>query len=252
MRDIDVLGNKVTDLTPAELLDEIDRTIRDDDFEIVLNTNVHGILLSQRLPWLKAFRNSVRITHCDGGGVVLAARMLGHAMGPRVSLNDFFWEFATHCEQHGHALFLLGGREDVLARAADAIYLRCPQLRIAGMHHGYFAKQGAETDAVIERINASGAHVLMVGFGMPLQERWIRDHGARLHVNVVWAVGGLFDLISGNLATAPRWVRAHALEWAWLSLQRPGRFFSRYLLENPEFLTQVLAERLRNRRRPLH
>jgi len=250
MREIEVLGNKITDLSTRELLGEIDRVIRDDAFEIVLNTNVHGILLSQRLPWLKAFRNSVRITHCDGGGVAIAARILGCAMGPRVSLNDFFWDFAARCADVGHSVFLLGATEQVIARAEEAVRARCPALRIAGAHHGYFAKQGPQTDAVIRRINESGANVLLVGFGMPLQERWILDHAARLRVNVVWAVGGLFDLISGDLAMAPRWVRAHALEWMWLSLQRPGRFFGRYLLENPEFLVQVLIERAQ-RSRPL-
>jgi N-acetylglucosaminyldiphosphoundecaprenol N-acetyl-beta-D-mannosaminyltransferase len=252
MRDIEILGNKVTDLSAAELLDELDRAVRDGRSDVVLNTNVHGIILSQKLPWLKAFRNRARITHCDGGGVVLAARILGQPMGPRLSLNDFFWDFAEFCERRGYTLFLLGAAEDVIARAEAALRARCPDLRIAGAHHGYFAKQGPENDAVVAQINGSGAHVLLVGFGMPLQERWILDHADKLRVNVIWAVGGLFDLVSGGLAMAPRWVRDHALEWAWLSLQRPGRFFGRYLVENPEFLAQVLVERFRTHRRAPH
>ena len=66
MRDFTVLGNKVTDLTTAELLAEVEAVIARGSSEVILNTNVHGINLAQHMPWLKEFRNSVRITHADG------------------------------------------------------------------------------------------------------------------------------------------------------------------------------------------
>ena len=44
--------------------------------------------------------------------------------------------------------------------------------------------------------------------------------------------------------TLARWVRDHGLEWAWLSLRRPRRFFERYLVGNPTFIAQVVRERL--------
>lgn len=243
MRDFEILGNKVTDLTTQELLGEVGAVIRQGKSEVILNTNVHGIHLSQRMPWLKEFRNSTRITHCDGAGIALGARILGYEFGPRVCINDFIWDLARFCRENDYSVFLLGAHPDVVARAAAALREREPRIRIAGFHHGYFQKQGPESDAVVELINAAKPNILLVGFGMPVQERWVRDNADRLAVNVTMVVGGFFDRLSGTVPWAPRWFTDNGLEWIYLSLRRPRRFFERYLIGNPKFLLQVLLER---------
>lgn len=244
MRDIQILGNKVTDLTTRELIAEVDAIIRNRKCEVILNTNVHGIHLSEQLPWLKEFRNQTRITHCDGAGVALGARILGHNLGPRVCINDFIWDLASYCSTHGRSVFLLGAHPDVIARAAEQLRAREPAIQVAGYHHGYFQKQGPESDRVVETINAARPNILLVGFGMPVQERWVRDNAARLNANVIMVVGGFFDRLSGMVPWAPRWFTDHGMEWIYLSLKRPRRFFERYLIGNPKFLLQVLFERL--------
>jgi N-acetylglucosaminyldiphosphoundecaprenol N-acetyl-beta-D-mannosaminyltransferase len=244
MRDFTVLGNKVTDLTTAELMAEVEAIISRGDSEVILNTNVHGINLAQHMPWLREFRNSTRITHADGAGIALGARLLGHRMGPRVCINDFIWDLARLCRENGWSIFLLGAAPDVVARAAEALKAREPEIRIAGVHDGYFAKQGPESDRVVELINRARPHVLLVGFGMPVQERWVRDNAARLNANVTMVVGGFFDRLSGTVPWTPRWMTNNGMEWVYLSLRRPRRFFERYLLGNPKFVLQVLLERL--------
>jgi N-acetylglucosaminyldiphosphoundecaprenol N-acetyl-beta-D-mannosaminyltransferase len=244
MRDFTVLGNKVTDLTTAELLAEVDSIIARDASEVILNTNVHGINLAQRLPWLKDYRNSVRITHADGAGIALGARLLGYRLGPRVCINDFIWDLAKYCRENDRSIFLLGAARDVVTRAAAVLRQREPQIRIAGVHDGYFAKQGPETDRVVAEINAARPDILLVGFGMPVQEQWVRDNASRLNVNVIMVVGGFFDRLSGVVPWTPRWMTDNGLEWVYLSLRRPRRFFERYLVGNPKFVLQVLLERM--------
>lgn len=245
MRDLEILGNKVTDLTTQELFGEVEEIIRRGASEVILNTNVHGILLAQSQPWLKAFRNQVRITHCDGAGVALGARLLSQRMGPRVCINDFIWDLASLCAARGYSIYLLGANPDVIARAAAALKRRQPDIRLAGFHHGYFNKEGPESDRVVEQINQAKPNLLLVGFGMPVQERWVRDNASRLQANVTMVVGGFFDRLSGAVPLAPRWVTANGLEWLYLSARRPRRFFERYLVGNPKFLLQVLRERIR-------
>lgn len=239
-----VLGSKVTDLTLDQLLDEVDRAVATGGFETILNTNVHGVLLARRLPWLAEFRNAARIIHCDGGGLVLGARLLGLPLGERLCVNDFIWPLARHCRARGHSLYLLGGEAEDVEAAARALAEAVPGVRIAGHHHGYFDKHGEANDRVVAAINAARPNVLLVGFGMPLQERWLRDNAARLEVDVVMLVGGFYKRLSGRVPFAPRWMTANGLEWLYLSLRDPRRFFQRYLVENPAFLALVLLQRL--------
>jgi N-acetylglucosaminyldiphosphoundecaprenol N-acetyl-beta-D-mannosaminyltransferase len=244
MRDFTILGNKVTDLTTPELLAEVDSIIRAGKSEVILNTNVHGIHLSQQLPWLKDFRNSTRITHADGAGIALGARILGQKLGPRVCINDFIWDLARFCGSRGHSIYLLGADKDVVARAAAALADMQPGIRIAGVHDGYFPKEGPDSDKVVAMINAARPNILLVGFGMPVQEKWVRDNATRLNANVIMVVGGFFDRLSGTVPWTPRWMTDHGLEWVYLSLRRPRRFFERYLIGNPKFLLQVVLERI--------
>jgi N-acetylglucosaminyldiphosphoundecaprenol N-acetyl-beta-D-mannosaminyltransferase len=114
-----------------------------------------------------------------------------------------------------------------------------------GTHHGYFDQDAAsaENAAVIAAINAAAPQLLLVGFGMPRQERWLAENRARLTVNVALTVGALFEYVAGTLPRGPRWATEHYLEWLarwWLS---PRRYTRRYLHDNPLFLARILRQR---------
>lgn len=243
MKDYWILGNKVTSISTDELLSEVEIAIDGNKREIILNTNVHGIDLARKHAWLKDFRNGMRITHCDGAGVALGARLLGFDIGKRVCINDFFWPLADLCALRGFSVYLLGGRPQVIESAVSVVHDRQPNLQLAGYHDGYFAKEGSETDAIVDEINRAKPNILLVGFGMPIQEKWVHDNMSRLQANVVMVVGGFFDRLSGSVPFAPKWVTENGLEWLYLSFKRPSRFFSRYLVSNPRFVAQVLLQR---------
>src|SRR3546814_8140050 len=103
---------------------------------------------------------------------MLGARLLGFNVGERICINDFFWPMAARCAARDHKVFLLGGRPAVMQRALAAVRRQAPSLQIAGSRHGYFEKTGADNDAIVAEINDAAPNILLVGFGMPIQERW--------------------------------------------------------------------------------
>ncbi|MBK1699964.1 WecB/TagA/CpsF family glycosyltransferase [Thiococcus pfennigii] len=173
----------------------------------------------------------------DGIGIHLGCRMLGVALVANVNGTDLFPRLCERAAEDGLGLFLLGARPGIAAAAAAAMQARYPRLRIAGVEHGYF--DPANEAAVIARINASGAAILLVAFGAPRQEKWLARHRDRLAPPVRLGVGGLFDFYSGRIARAPLWMREIGLEWVWRLLQEPGRMWRRYVIGNPLFLYRV-------------
>jgi N-acetylglucosaminyldiphosphoundecaprenol N-acetyl-beta-D-mannosaminyltransferase len=147
----------------------------------------------------------------------------------------------------GQGVFLLGGRPGVADDVAAWVRAHFPGARIAGTAHGYFPAD-AES-ALVDRINASGAGVLLVAFGAPRQETWIRRNAPRLRVNSALGVGGLFDFYAGRIPRAPQWLRELGLEWAYRLYQEPRRMWRRYLVGNVVFLSRVIAERARRQLR---
>ena len=69
--------------------------------------------------------------------------------------------------------------------------------------------------------------IVFVAFGSLEQEQWLLEWRARLEqagVLVAIGVGGSFDLLFGQIARAPRLIRALALEWLWRLVQQPWRW----------------------------
>ncbi len=174
----------------------------------------------------------------DGSGLAIAARLAGVEMGENLNGTDLFPQICAEAAAAGVAIFLLGGQPGIAAAAAKTMRKRFPRLRIAGARHGYWTV--AEQPGVIAEINESGAAILLVGLGVPRQEKWIASVRTDLLPAVVMGVGGLFDYYSGVIPRAPRLLRVTGLEWVWRLMQEPRRLFLRYVLGNPVFLTGAL------------
>jgi lipopolysaccharide/colanic/teichoic acid biosynthesis glycosyltransferase len=112
-----------------------------------------------------------------------------------------------------------------------------PGLKIAGCRDGFFTAQ--DTDAVLAAINASGAGMVFVGMGVPLQEKWIAQHGPQLAAPVILGVGGLFDYYSGRIPRAPLPLRKIGCEWLWRLMMEPRRLARRYVLGNGLFMVRA-------------
>lgn len=212
---------------------------------MVLSGNVHSLNLAYRQAWLRLFMNHADLVRLDGAGLRLGARVLGHPTPPRATWADFAWQLAAFAEPRGFTFFFLGGRPGVAEKAAARLRERHPDLQIVGTHHGYFDKTpgSPENEAVVHAINAVKPNILIVGFGMPIQERWLMENWDRIDANVALTAGAMFDYVSGELRRGPRWMTDHGLEWLARLIIEPRRLWKRYLIGNPLFLWRVLKQR---------
>jgi len=242
----DLLGVQVSALTVPELHACIADYIHQQRSARVLNVNVNCLNLAYRRPWLRHLLNKAEIVFCDGSGVKLGARILGHNLPQRITYADWLWQLAEFSEPRGFTFFFLGARPGVAEKAASRLIECFPDLSIVGMHHGFFEKSpdSPGNRAIIQKINALRPNILILGFGMPLQERWLMENWGRVDANVALTGGAVFDYISGELRRAPRWMTDHSLEWLGRLLIEPRRLWRRYLIGNPLFLWRVLKQRL--------
>ncbi len=109
-----------------------------------------------------------------------------------------------------------------------------------------------EDDAVIEMINAANPDVLWVGLGSPKQDYWMARHRDRLNVPVMIGVGAAFDMHTGRIPQAPRWMQRSGLEWLFRLAAEPGRLWRRYLIYNPLFMLYMALQLTGLRRLPLN
>jgi N-acetylglucosaminyldiphosphoundecaprenol N-acetyl-beta-D-mannosaminyltransferase len=254
-RRVEILGVGVDRISADELRTQILRMIRSEEHGLVLHVNVHGLNLSYHRPWLRDMFNKASVVFCDGAGVVLAAKILGRPGGlQRFTHADEMWRLAEFAAANGLSMFFLGARPGVAKEAAARLKERYPGLKIAGVRHGYFdhASRSPENEDVVRQINAANPDVLVVGFGMPLQERWLKENWDRVEAGVAITLGAIFDYVSGELRRGPRFLTDNGFEWLARLFIEPRRLWRRYVVGNPIFLTRVLMQRVseeRSRRR---
>ncbi len=241
---LDVLGVRVQALRSDSLFEHVRRLLIGGGKHLVTYVNVHTLNIAAGDERLReAYRRSA-INYCDGGGVVLGARLLGKRLPERMTSASFIDGFCRRWAGDGTKLFFLGGKPGVAEEASRRLREQHPGLKVVGYAHGYFRRNHAEEEAVFQAVAAAGPDILFVGFGTPAQERWVLDNWERLQARVVWPIGALVDYVAGAVPRAPEWMLNHSLEWLFRLLIEPRRMFVRYVVGNPLFLYRILRERI--------
>lgn len=209
----------------------------------VFFVNAHCANVAYRDDGYDALLRAEPAVYADGIGMRIASRIAGLPLDHNVNGTDLFDELCLAASAAGISIALLGAKPGTTDRCVAVLAERYPDLKVAWHAHGYLTEE-QEADA-LESLNASGAGLLFVAKGVPMQEHWINEHDGQLVTPVVLGVGALLDFVAGNVSRAPEAVRALSLEWAWRLAQEPKRMFERYVMGNPLFLLRVLRARLR-------
>jgi len=210
-------------------------------------TGMHGVSEARREGAFKTILNSADLVVPDGMPLVWLARLHGHPLKRRVYGPELM---RTFCQITGpkYRHFFYGGMPGVPGHLAEVLKKECG-IQVVGEYSPPYRPLLPEEDKdIVERIHAAQPDVLWIGLSTPKQERWMYEHRSRLRVPVVVGVGAAFDLNTGRMRQAPRWMREHGLEWSFRLFQEPRRLWRRYLLNGSEFIWHVALELLYLRR----
>lgn len=181
--------------------------------------------------------------HADGMSLVIFSRKFcRQALRERVATTDLVHAVARRAEETGSRFYFLGGSEEVNRAAVEEMQTLYPRLVFSGRRNGYFSR--AEEEAILADIAASKTDILWVGFGIPLEQRFVSRNLDRLSgVAVIKTCGGLFDFLAGKNSRAPQWMQDMGLEWLYRAMLEPKRLGKRYLLTNPIAIYSLLKHR---------
>ncbi len=182
-------------------------------------------------PELAAVLRRAELVVTDGMPLVWLSRLLGTPLPERVAGADLVPMIAERAAREGRKLYFLGGREEHTRLAAERLCARHPGLEIE-WDTPFVTLDDPDAVArdrdICRRINASGASILLVGFGNPKQELWLGRNRRELTCGVAIGVGGTFNFLAGAVKRAPDWMRRSGTEWIYRIIQEPGRLWKRY------------------------
>lgn len=232
-----IFGVNIKNVSMDSALSHIDGDIKAGRQTSIFFANAHTLNLAYDDNAFRNTLNSVDYVFPDGSGIEVACRRTGIRRKGNINGTDMLPLLCEQLARNGQGIYMLGGEEGIAEGAMASMLRRDKSLQSAGTHNGFFDKDNC--GGLIEKINNSGADILLVGMGQPLQEEWVIKNRHKLKVAVVMAVGGLFDFYADKVSRAPIWLRELGMEWTWRLIQEPGRMWKRYIIGNPLFLIRL-------------
>ena len=221
----EILGVHVDCVTMTQAIEKIDALIKQKKPSLVATANAEMLMLATQDLQLKNILNLAAMVVPDGAGTVWAARHLGFECPERVAGVDL----VTNLLKKNYRAYFFGAAEGVAKKAAEKFQ------NVAGVRNGFFSKD--DEPQIISDINSANADILLVGLGVPKQEKWIFDNLDKLNVPVSIGVGGTFDVLAGNVKRAPGWMQRAKLEWLFRAMLQPSR--AGRLIALPKFVFEV-------------
>ena len=240
---VNVLGVGVSVLNMERAVAHILAMVKARQPGYVCLVGVHGVSEAQDDPRFKQILNQAALSTPDGMPMVWLGKWAGNAGMDRVYGPDLVLALGEVSAKHGLRHFFYGGGEGVAGQLALRMQRRFPGLTVVGTHTPPFRPLEADEEAALERqVEAARPDIFWVGLGTPKQERFMHAYHARLKVPVMIGVGAAFDMHSGRLDQAPRWMQRSGLEWSYRLYKEPRQLWKRYLRNNPLFVGRIFLQ----------
>ncbi|OPJ65578.1 WecB/TagA/CpsF family glycosyltransferase [Clostridium chromiireducens] len=199
----------------------------------VLFNGLHNPILKEN------FNDKNSIIIPDGVGTVLASKLLKNPVKEKIAGIDVVREVLIKANLERRSIYLLGAKEEVLNKCVDNIKTEFPNLIISGFHNGFFDLNNC--DEIVDDINKSDPWAIFVAMGSPRQEIFIEKIIKSSNIHIFMGVGGVFDILAGELKRAPKWMISLGLEWLYRVIKEPFRI--KRLIAIPKFLLLVLRHK---------
>lgn len=231
-----ILGIPVTLLDMPGTVAAIDQMISAGDPEMVVTANASAVVLAHDDAAFRADVLGAKLITVDGAGIQWALERKGMKNIAKVAGVELVEQLCYLSSDKGYRIFLLGGEPGVAEIAAEKLRLKFPGCNIVGVRNGYFP--ASDDDIVAQEVAEFQPNILLVGMGMPRQERFIMKTKHITGAPVQIGVGGSFDVLSNKAKRAPEAWQKLRIEWLWRALIQPSKF--KKLAALPRFMLMVI------------
>lgn len=209
--------------------------------KVFIHLNYYNLYILKSVNLIKVVPDENKTLFFEGIGMKTACTLKGWGMLQEVNGTDLFPVIAEKITGEGYSIFFLGAGKSIISKAVEAVKFKYENLRVAGFHDGFFSL--ADEDLLVETINNSNADLLLIGMGMAKEAEFLGRNYHRLDVKSIWAVGGLFDFLSGAKPRAPKFIRLMRLEWLFRLIIEPKKKFKRIFIIYFRFLYDFFLNR---------
>ena len=207
-------------------------------------TGVHGVTEAQGDPAFRAILNRALLCTPDGMPMVWMGRLAGRRRIERVYGPDLMLNLCEHSVGEGFTHFFYGGNTGVADELKRTLENRFPGLQVVGTYCPPFRPLNRdEREDLRAMVDELRPDFFWVGLSTPKQEKFMAEYLPVLRgAKIFLGVGAAFDMHTGRVRQAPRWMQRSGLEWFYRLTQEPKRLARRYLVNNPLFIGRAALQ----------
>jgi N-acetylglucosaminyldiphosphoundecaprenol N-acetyl-beta-D-mannosaminyltransferase len=239
-----VNGLRIDPILRTELLARIEGLVHCGRTHVIHFCATYATVLGRKDERYRQTMNAGDLNVPDGAPIAWTLRASG-LRTDRIAGSDAMEMLLEEGVLLGFRHYILGGRPEVVRLLEEHLPRRFPGVRIVRVRPAPFRRlEKQELAAINADIEASGADLVWLGQGTPLQDELAEELRQLGSAPVILCVGAAFDFVAGAKKRAPAWLQALGFEWLHRVVCEPRRLWRRYLLGNPQFVFGLLAERL--------
>jgi N-acetylglucosaminyldiphosphoundecaprenol N-acetyl-beta-D-mannosaminyltransferase len=251
-RTLSVLGKTLFTSNKNIFWAEILRLLGTNNPHLLITLNVDQTIRLTKDELFRNVFNSASLITLDGMPLVKFARMLRLDTVTRITGADMLIEACSFSIEHKLQICLVGGSEEVAARAREQLLKIYKELDISIVDFPFIAISDLGNPLILEvvqNINQKKPNLVFISLGSPKQEAFFHHYREKLPPAIYIGSGASLDFIGGWKRRAPKLLQDMSLEWTWRLAQEPKRLAKRYLITSwriiPILIMSIIDE-LRN------
>ena len=227
-RPFNIFHTKVDRVDFDTAFDTAKRFLKTGKTHFIVTPNPEILLKGEKDQQYRNALNSADLRLPDGTGLIFASKLLNTPIPERVTGVDYLATLLVYAQKHQHSVYVLLHEGGLTHRRELAAYFekKLPKLIYTCQE---VSTQYLMSGHLINDIVATAPDILITTFGAPLQELWLlKNKQSFKKTSILFAVGGAFDMLTGRIPRAPRWMQRLSLEWLWRVRVHPDRKLERF------------------------
>lgn len=213
--------------TEADALNAIDEKMSNSGVSVVSFINAHAYTMADTSDEFKQCLLNASLLFRDGSGAKLLLKHYNKAPGYNANGTDLIPLILEQTK--GKSVCFIGTESPYIETASETC--RSQGIQVKACLDGF-----QSTSTMFDFVNEHKPDVLILGMGMPKQEKFAMYLQANYTQRILVVNGGaIFDFIAHRFVRAPYIFRKVGLEWFYRLLNEPIRLFKRYVIGIPKF-----------------
>ncbi|MCC5896190.1 MAG: WecB/TagA/CpsF family glycosyltransferase [Alkalibacterium sp.] len=235
-----ILGIPFDNMTRKEFLKKLYTRMENNEKTFLVTANPEIVMYAIENPSYNHLLLEADYIAPDGIGIVRASKKLETPIKERVPGFELMLGLLEIANINRKRVYFIGAQDEILDLTIKNVKEKWPDLVIAGHHHGYFDHEDPD---MIEMVRKTEPDIVLVAFGFPRQEKWIKTYLSKADKGIAVGVGGSFDVLSGKTKRAPFLVQRFHVEWLYRLIKQPSRY--KRMLALPYFIKEVRKQHKR-------